>query len=310
MKYAASFQRRKMNRKKLFCLLLAMFSLVSAGWAQEALSPGDRVRIWVKGEPELTVERTIQSDGAVSYPLLGNVEVAGMKTFEVARVIAKLLDDGFLREPLVQVNLISRRAGASSAVRRTPDWLPQNDSDLVPSSEPLENDSMISETPVAKALPCPCRIEVIDGKTGVGIGGAAMMLGGKIYQSNRLGQMVIDRADGRIILLADGYNLIQGDIGSILRVGPPHKIPMEAISLVEEVTVKVIDLATRLPLSDVEVSLDKMKVRTNGKGIFNVREIKKEFAEIKLSKRGFRSVRKILDFKDPLEQIIPMVRDK
>lgn len=298
-----------MTRSKLFCLLLVLLAWGQAGWAQDTLSPGDRVRVWVKGEPELTVERTVNADGTIAYPLLGSVELGGRKPVEAARLIAKALDDGFLREPLVQVNLVNKtRAGAPKA-------MPPADEESMTAEEPLAAPAtsrirMERETPAPAALPSPCQIEIIDRQTGKGVGGAAMLLGGKIYQSNRLGQVVIDQVAGRVILLADGYGVVQGPIDQVLQVGPPHQILLDPVTLADEVTVKVVDSRTRQPLSDVEIRLDKMMVKTNAKGIFKVREIKREFAEIKLTKRGYRPSRKILDFKDPLEQVLVMVKNE
>lgn len=298
-----------MTRSKLFCLLLVLLACGQAGWAQDTLSPGDRVRVWVKGEPELTVERTIGVDGTIAYPLLGSVGLGGRKPVEAARLIAKALDDGFLREPLVQVNLVNKtRAGAPKAMAA-------DDDDSMVSGEPLaapvtSRTRMQEGTPSPAALPYPCQIEIIDRQTGKGVGGAAMLLGGKIYQSNRLGQVVIDQAAGRVILLADGYGVVQGPIDQVLHVGPPHQILLDPVTLADEITVKVVDSRTRQPLSDVEIRLDRMMVKTNAKGIFKVREIKREFAEIKLTKRGYRPSRKILDFKDPLEQVLVMVKNE
>ena len=298
-----------MTRSKLFCLLLVLLACGQAGWAQDTLSPGDRVRVWVKGEPELTVERTINADGTIAYPLLGSVELGGRKPVEAARLIAKALDDGFLREPLVQVNLVNKtRAGAPKAMA-------PSDDESMAVGEPLAAPAtararMEKETPAPAALPSPCQVEIVDRKTGKGVGGAAMLLGGKIYQSNRLGQVVIDQAAGRVILLADGYGVVQGPIDQVLQAGPPHQILLDPVTLADEVTVKVVDAMTRQPLSDVEIRLDRMMVKTNAKGIFKVREIKREFAEIKLTKRGYRPSRKILDFKDPLEQVLVMVKNE
>ncbi len=298
-----------MTRSKLFCLLLVLLACGQAGWAQDTLSPGDRIRVWVKGEPELTVERTINADGTIAYPLLGSVELGGRKPVEAARLIAKALDDGFLREPLVQVNLVNKTRTSA------PQGKPAADDEPMVAGEPLaapetSRARVQAETPAPGALPSPCQIEIVDRKTGKGVGGAAMLLGGKIYQSNRLGQVVIDQAAGRVILLADGYGVVQGPIDQVLRVGPPHQILLDPIVLADEITVKVVDAVTRQPLSDVEIRLDKMMVKTNAKGIFKVREIKREFAEIRLSRRGYRPARKILDFKDPLEQVLVMVKNE
>ncbi|RCK80743.1 MAG: Capsule polysaccharide export protein [Candidatus Ozemobacter sibiricus] len=286
----------------MLCLWMVLLACAPAARAQETLGPGDRIRIWVKGEPELTVERVLDANGAISYPLLGSVEIGGRSPVEAARLIAKALDDGYLREPLVQVNLLSRPRSTIASPGAGP--ASREPAGAAPSA------ATSGSVAASAGLPSPCPIEIVDSKTGRGIGGAAMLLGGKIYQSNRLGQVVVDQPAGRIILLADGYNVLQGPLEEFVQVGPPHRLPLTPVALAEEVTVKVVDAETKQPLADVEVRLDQMKIRTNSKGVFKVREIKREFAEVKLTRKGYKPTRKLLDFKDPLEQVILMVRNE
>lgn len=299
-----------MTRRILLCLLMVLLACAPAARAQDALGPGDRIRIWVKGEPELTVERVLDANGAISYPLLGTVEIGGRSPVEAARLIAKALDDGYLREPLVQVNLLSRPRSTIATPGAGPASREPSGTSGTSGMSGAATSATSGSAAASAGLPSPCPIEIVDGKTGRGIGGAAMLLGGKIYQSNRLGQVVVDQPVGRIILLADGYNVLQGPLEEFVQVGPPHRLPLTPVALAEEVTVKVIDAETKQPLADVEVRLDQMKIRTNSKGVFKVREIKREFAEVKLTRKGYKPTRKLLDFKDPLEQVILMVRNE
>ncbi|HOT29992.1 MAG TPA: polysaccharide biosynthesis/export family protein [Candidatus Ozemobacteraceae bacterium] len=316
------------NLRLIFLLLTALVLSAAPVCAQDVLAPGDTIRVWVKGEPDLTVERVIGSDGSISYPLLGTVPVHGLKPYEAARTIARLLDDGYIRQPLVQIDVTSR-----APARSEPPAIPAVSER--PSSSPPEPQAAPSEAPAAPlpdartevhppvspaAAPAPKAvapkpvskrlIEVVDGKNGAGIGSAALFLGGKIYQSNRLGQMLIEQSSGRIILIADGYKILQGPLERFLRAGNPARIVMDRITVAGVITVKVIDIRDGKPLPGVKVTLDDMSVKTNSQGIFRMRDIRKEFGEIKLEMAGYKPLRKIIDFKGPAEQVLALKRDE
>ena len=95
---------------KIKWLIFIFIGLVSASGLVNAAAPaslgaGDTVSIWVKGEPELSVERQVGRDGSIIMPLIGSVGVSGMKTNDAARLISQMLEDGYLKDPLVQVTL-------------------------------------------------------------------------------------------------------------------------------------------------------------------------------------------------------------
>jgi len=312
-------EKDKMKRRQIILWFLAWYFLGVAAYAQENLSPGDSIHIWVKGEPDLTIDRTINPDGTISYPLIGSVSISGMKTHEAAKLIASMLDDGYLRQPLVQINLIAKTSQLPSP-KQSP-TIPRrisSTSDAVV-GEPLDTEdpstgatttTTSKKSPETKKIPTVLQIEIIDGKTGAGISGAALLLGGKIYQSNRLGQMVIENPSGRIILLADGYKIQQGPIERFLKIGSPNKVILDPIEYLKVVSFKVVDASTQLPLADVEIRLNSMRVKTNSQGVFRINQIKTEFGEIQLSKRGYKTIKKVIDFKGPSEQVLVMVHNE
>lgn len=73
------------------------------------LGPGDRVKITVYGEPDLTGEFEISSDGILGFPLVGEVPAGGLSTRELEAKLAALLKDGFLRNPKVNAEVINYR---------------------------------------------------------------------------------------------------------------------------------------------------------------------------------------------------------
>lgn len=73
------------------------------------LGAGDRVKITVYGEPDLTGEFEISSDGVLSFPLVGEVPAGGLSPRELESKLAALLKDGFLRNPKVNAEVINYR---------------------------------------------------------------------------------------------------------------------------------------------------------------------------------------------------------
>jgi len=72
------------------------------------LRPGDVIEILVMGEADLTRTVTVRPDGKISYPLLGDVPVAGMTAAEVADSLSALLRK-YLRNPVVTVTVTQIR---------------------------------------------------------------------------------------------------------------------------------------------------------------------------------------------------------
>lgn len=279
--------------------------------AEEPLSPGEKIHIWVKGEPDLTVDRTVGSDGNVKFPLIGSVGVAGLTNREAAKAIAKQLDDGYLRNPLVQVDRIAGNGppGTSPAPVSAAEGPPKVISGPLKITTGDQNfDYPLKESSRSKVKK-PFRVDIVDAKAGDPVPNAVMLLNGKIYQSNRLGQLMLEASEGPITLLADGYQFIQGDLERNLRKGLTSRILMTKVAVAREISVKVVDAVTNTPLSDVMVRLDEMRVKTNTKGIFKIKEIVREFGELQLSKKGYRLIKRILDFKDPGERVISMVHE-
>jgi polysaccharide export outer membrane protein len=61
----------------------------------------DRIQIEVYPESELNRVFTVAPDGTINFPLLGDLEVAGLSCHGVERLIAEELRKGYLRDPSV-----------------------------------------------------------------------------------------------------------------------------------------------------------------------------------------------------------------
>lgn len=67
------------------------------------LGPGDVFEVRVYQEKELSATYQVGSDGAIQFPLIGRVELAGKTPHEASDLIASRLADGFLRDPQVSI---------------------------------------------------------------------------------------------------------------------------------------------------------------------------------------------------------------
>jgi len=78
-----------------------------AGEGDYVLAAGDTLDLMVYKEPDLNMRSKIARDGRVQLPLLGEVAVAGKTVREAQDYIRKLLNDDYLVEPQVYLNVAS-----------------------------------------------------------------------------------------------------------------------------------------------------------------------------------------------------------
>lgn len=78
----------------------------AAGTFIYKLTPSDRIRIMVYGEPDLSAISRIDANGNVNLYLVGDVHVAGLTVNDAQRVIETSYRDGrFLRSPKVTISV-------------------------------------------------------------------------------------------------------------------------------------------------------------------------------------------------------------
>lgn len=73
------------------------------------LGTADKVRIIVFDEPTLSGEFLVNANGSLSLPLIGDVPAANLTPTEIARNIRLKLQDGYLREPRVSIDVLTFR---------------------------------------------------------------------------------------------------------------------------------------------------------------------------------------------------------
>jgi len=120
-------------RRAVVALVAGIVSVLlpAAAWAQAAaaapatpasstqyrLALGDTIRITVFQVPDLSLETRINEAGAISYPLLGSVSLAGLTVTEAEQRLARGLRDGnFVRQPQVSITLTQARGNQVSVL--------------------------------------------------------------------------------------------------------------------------------------------------------------------------------------------------
>jgi len=70
-----------------------------------AVGPGDVLEVSVIGNEDASRIPTVQTNGSISLPLLGEIQVAGLTIAEVQRKITNLLEKDYLVNPQVEVKV-------------------------------------------------------------------------------------------------------------------------------------------------------------------------------------------------------------
>jgi polysaccharide export outer membrane protein len=73
------------------------------------LASGDRIRVIVFGQDNLSNSFSVDGAGNISMPLIGDVKANGLTTAELERVVEGRLRNGFIREPRVSIEVEAYR---------------------------------------------------------------------------------------------------------------------------------------------------------------------------------------------------------
>src|SRR5678815_3834014 len=82
----------------------------------EVSSPEDRIGmddtfdVRVYGEAELSGTVRVATDGTIDYPLVGRVQVSGLRTGEIQKMLVERLKDRILKDPQVVVTVKDRNS--------------------------------------------------------------------------------------------------------------------------------------------------------------------------------------------------------
>ena len=73
------------------------------------LSPGDKVKVTVFNEPDLTGEFQIGQSGEIAFPLIGTIAAAGLSVKEFQNQLLRRLRNGYVRNARVSIEVASYR---------------------------------------------------------------------------------------------------------------------------------------------------------------------------------------------------------
>lgn len=88
---------------------LSISMVFAAGLSEYKLGAGDKIRIFVYDEDDLTIEAVLSDAGTVSYPFLGELSVSGLTLSELESKVVKGLKGGYLVDPKVSIAILSYR---------------------------------------------------------------------------------------------------------------------------------------------------------------------------------------------------------
>lgn len=108
-------------RSGFFWVLMLMAGFVLPGLAQVQpdypLGVGNALRIQVFQNPDLTIETRVSENGAITYPLLGEVALGGLSIAAAEKKISEgLQQGGFLQNPQVNIVLVQIRGNQVSVL--------------------------------------------------------------------------------------------------------------------------------------------------------------------------------------------------
>lgn len=88
------------------------------------LGSGDRVRVTVYGQPELTGEYSVDGSGQMSYPLVGQLRAGGLTAAELEKALIQKLSPDYLKDPSISVEVLTYRPFYIVGEVRTPGSYP------------------------------------------------------------------------------------------------------------------------------------------------------------------------------------------
>lgn len=101
--------RKNLSTLAAFGLVIMLAGHAQAASDQYRLGPGDKVRVTVFGDDQLSGEFQVDANGAIAMPLIGDVDAGGRTTSELATAVTEKLSKDYLKNPKVSVEVIDYR---------------------------------------------------------------------------------------------------------------------------------------------------------------------------------------------------------
>ncbi|MEW5967899.1 MAG: polysaccharide export protein EpsE [Pseudomonadota bacterium] len=103
-------------------LMMVVCLLAAPAWSADSdyrMGTGDVLRIIVYGQPDLTTEARVSEAGSITFPLIGEVKMAGATPAQgQAEIAQRLVKGGFILDPFVTVNVVQYRGQQISVLGR------------------------------------------------------------------------------------------------------------------------------------------------------------------------------------------------
>ncbi len=106
----------RMSRVWFLVLLLLSIGVMlpaRAGFAADSpaykLGPGDKIKVTIFGEDDLSGDYDVNDQGELDLPLVGRVKVAGSTLSQIQTVITEKYDQSFLVNPKVSLEVLNYR---------------------------------------------------------------------------------------------------------------------------------------------------------------------------------------------------------
>ena len=94
----------------VLCVALAL-PAAAFGQPREILGEGDSIRITVFQNPDLTTETRVSERGTITFPLVGEISLAGLTPAEAEiRIADRLIKGKFVLKPQVSLNIVRVRS--------------------------------------------------------------------------------------------------------------------------------------------------------------------------------------------------------
>lgn len=105
----------KYKMKNLFLIFFAVIVLLVSSHGVLAKEPiytlgaGDKLRVTVFEEKDLSGEFEVTGEGDISLPLIGSISAVGKNIRQLERDVEKMLLNGFLKNPRVSIDVMNYR---------------------------------------------------------------------------------------------------------------------------------------------------------------------------------------------------------
>src|SRR5216684_3057379 len=122
---------------------LLLISIVLYAWVSGAVSAqtsdlqqyriaaGDKINVAIFGQPDLSGDATVDQNGNLRLPVIGDVRAANLTSSELEKSIGRSLEQGYVRTPVVSVKIAEFRPIYVLGMVRTPGLYPYREGESV-----------------------------------------------------------------------------------------------------------------------------------------------------------------------------------